>query len=98
MRRSRDSNLAFRTRDVEKQIRRLEVKSRHYDIVRKEADRYAVWLEAASDLNTAECRIEELISFCRESFRSWINKIIRQWRRSLVCSTARKILVDLSGN
>jgi hypothetical protein len=36
------------------------MKSRHYDIVRKDYDRSAIWLEAASDLKTAESRIAEL--------------------------------------
>jgi hypothetical protein len=34
----------------------------HYDIVRKDEDRYAVWLESADDLSAAEERIEELTS------------------------------------
>jgi hypothetical protein len=34
--------------------------SRHYDIVRKDHDKSAMWLEAASDLSTAESRIAEL--------------------------------------
>ncbi len=54
---------------MDKEIRRLQVKSHHYDIVRKEDDRYAVWLEAASDLNTAESRIEELTSFWPGEFQ-----------------------------
>jgi len=32
----------------------------HYDIVRKDQDHYAVWLESAADLTAAESRIEEL--------------------------------------
>jgi hypothetical protein len=54
---------------VEKQIRRQEVKSHHSDIVRKEDGRHAVWLEAASDLHTAESRIGELISFWPGEFQ-----------------------------
>ena len=54
---------------MDKEIRRLQVKSHHYDIVRKEDDGYAVWLEAASDLNTAESRIEELTSFWPGEFQ-----------------------------
>jgi hypothetical protein len=34
--------------------------SRHYDIVRKDYNKSAIWLEAASDLRTAESRIAEL--------------------------------------
>jgi hypothetical protein len=40
-----------------------------YDIVRKEKDKSAIWLEAASDLNTAESRIEELTSFWPGEFQ-----------------------------
>jgi hypothetical protein len=54
---------------VDKQIRKLQVKSHHYDIVRKEDHKYAVWLEAASDLYTAESRIEELTSFWPGEFQ-----------------------------
>jgi hypothetical protein len=39
------------------------IKWRHYDIVRKDRDKSAIWLETATDLNTAESRIEELSSF-----------------------------------
>jgi hypothetical protein len=35
-------------------------KFHHYDIVRKDHDHYAVWLESAPDLRAAESRIEEL--------------------------------------
>lgn len=38
------------------------MKLHHYDIVRQEDDKSATWLEAVSDLNTAECRIQELVS------------------------------------
>jgi hypothetical protein len=34
--------------------------SRHYDIIRKDHDKLALWLEAASDLRAAESRIAEL--------------------------------------
>jgi hypothetical protein len=40
-----------------------------YDIVRKEKDKSAIWLEAASDLNTAESRIEELTSLWPGEFQ-----------------------------
>jgi hypothetical protein len=39
------------------------MKSCHYDIVRKENDKLALWLEAASNLKNAESRIDELASF-----------------------------------
>jgi hypothetical protein len=45
------------------------MKSQHYDIVRKEGTKGSVWLEAASDLNTAESRIEELASFWPGTFQ-----------------------------
>jgi hypothetical protein len=34
----------------------------HYDIVRKDEDHYAVWLESAPDFGAAASRIEELTS------------------------------------
>ena len=40
-----------------------------YDIVRKEKDKSAIWLEVASDLNTAESRIEELTSLWPGEFQ-----------------------------
>ena len=43
--------------------------SQHYDIVKKEGPKGSVWLEAASDLNTAESRIEELASFWPGTFQ-----------------------------
>jgi hypothetical protein len=45
------------------------MKSRHYDIVRKENDKLALWLEAASNLKNAESRIEELASFWPGEFQ-----------------------------
>ena len=45
------------------------MRSRHYDIVRKDHDRLAIWLETASDLSTAESRIEELTSFWPGNFQ-----------------------------
>jgi len=44
-------------------------KSHHYDIVRKEDNKSAIWLEAAPDLNTAESRIHELASFWPGEFQ-----------------------------
>ena len=43
--------------------------TQQYDIVRKEGRKGSVWLEAASDLNTAESRIEELASFWPGKFQ-----------------------------
>jgi hypothetical protein len=45
------------------------MKSQRYDIVRKEGTKGSIWLEAASDLNTAESRIEELASFWPGKFQ-----------------------------
>jgi hypothetical protein len=45
------------------------IRSRHYDIVRKDHDKLAIWLETASDLNTAESRIQELTSFWPGEFQ-----------------------------
>jgi hypothetical protein len=45
------------------------MKSHHYDIVRHEDDNPAIWLEAACDLNTAEFRIQELVSFWPGEFQ-----------------------------
>jgi hypothetical protein len=45
------------------------MKSPLYDIVRKENNRLAIWLEAASDLDIAESRIEELASFWPGEFQ-----------------------------
>ena len=45
------------------------MRSHHYDIVRKDHDKLAIWLETASDLNTAESRIEELTSFWPGEFQ-----------------------------
>jgi hypothetical protein len=45
------------------------MKSQHYDIVRKEDTKGSVWLEATSDLNTAESRIAELASFWPGKFQ-----------------------------
>ena len=45
------------------------MKSRLYDIVRKERNKLAIWLEVAADLNAAESRIEELTSFWPGEFQ-----------------------------
>jgi len=45
------------------------MKLRQYDIVRKDHDKLAIWLEAASDLGTAESRIAELTSFWPGEFQ-----------------------------
>jgi hypothetical protein len=34
-----------------------------YDIVRKQNDQAIIWLEAAADLEAAESRVKELLSF-----------------------------------
>jgi hypothetical protein len=45
------------------------MKSHHYDIVRKEDNKSAIWLETAPDLNTAESRIHDLASFWPGEFQ-----------------------------
>jgi hypothetical protein len=37
-----------------------DTKFHHFDIVRKDNDRYAIWLESATNLGAAESRIAEL--------------------------------------
>jgi hypothetical protein len=49
--------------------RQYPMRSHHYDIVRKEGNESAIWLEAAPDLNTAESRIHELTSFWPGEFQ-----------------------------
>jgi hypothetical protein len=41
----------------------------HYHIVRQEDDRSTTWVEAVSDLNTAEFRIQELVSLWPGEFQ-----------------------------
>jgi hypothetical protein len=38
-------------------------KSRRYDIVRRESEKAAFWLEGAVELSAAKLRVEELLSF-----------------------------------
>jgi hypothetical protein len=47
----------------------VDMKLHHYDIVRHGDDELAIWLEAASDLNSAECRIQEFASFWPGEFQ-----------------------------
>jgi hypothetical protein len=49
--------------------RHYSVKAHRYDIVRKEDNKSAIWLEAAADLNTAESRIHDLASFWPGEFQ-----------------------------
>jgi hypothetical protein len=37
--------------------------SRRYDIVRRESEKAAFWLEGAAELSVAKTRVEELLSF-----------------------------------
>jgi hypothetical protein len=39
------------------------MKDRRYDILRKQNGQSLIWLEDASDLETAESRVKELLSF-----------------------------------
>jgi hypothetical protein len=54
--------MAVRSARTGGQVRSRNVDERfhHYDIIRKDRDHYAVWLESAADLGAAESRIEEL--------------------------------------
>ena len=45
------------------------MKLHHYDIVRQEDDKSAIWLEAVFDLSTAQRRIQELVSLCQGQFQ-----------------------------
>jgi hypothetical protein len=42
---------------------------RHCDIIRKDHDKLALWLEAAPDLRAAESRVAELTSFWPGEFQ-----------------------------
>jgi hypothetical protein len=50
-------------------MKSLHAKPQHYDIVRKDPDQYALWLESAPDLNAAESRMEEFTSFWPGEFQ-----------------------------
>ena len=50
-------------------MRFCDMKLHHYDIVRREHDKSAIWLEAVSDLNTAKCHIQELVSLWPGEFQ-----------------------------
>jgi hypothetical protein len=74
-------------------------KSHHYDIVRKEDNKSAIWLEAAPDFNTAESRIHDLASFWPGEFQIMdqqnhqiVKKIIGSSDRSQAhaCETTRR--------
>lgn len=49
-------------------MRFCDMKLHHYDIVRQEDDKSAIWLEAVSDLNT-RCRTQELVSLWPGQFQ-----------------------------
>ena len=50
-------------------MRFCEVKLHYYDIVQQEDDKSAIWLEAVFDLNTAQRRIQALVSSCLGQFQ-----------------------------
>jgi hypothetical protein len=50
-------------------MRFCDMKLHHYDIVRQEDDKSAIWLEAVSDLNAAQRRIQELVSLWPGQFQ-----------------------------
>jgi hypothetical protein len=65
------------------------MRSHHYDIVRREDKKLAIWLEAAPDLDTAESRIHDLASFWPGEFQIMdqrnhqiVKKIIGSFDRS----------------
>jgi hypothetical protein len=43
--------------------------SRRYDIVRRESEKAAFWLEGAAELSVAKSRVEELLSFWPGEFQ-----------------------------
>jgi hypothetical protein len=53
------------------------MKLHHYEFERQEDDKCATWLEAVSDLNTAQCRIQELVSLWPDQqshqIIAWVN-------------------------
>jgi hypothetical protein len=60
-------------------MRFCDMKLHHYDIVRQEDDKSAIWLEHVSDLNTAQCRIQELVSL-----RSGQFQVVDQQSRQII--------------
>jgi hypothetical protein len=62
----------------------MNLKSHLYDIVRREDDTHARWLESASDLRAAESRIEELTSVWPGEFQ-----VVDQQTHQVVARIAR---------
>jgi len=66
-------------------IHHHDAKPQHYDIVRKDNDRYAIWLESAPDLSSAESRIEELTAVWPGEFQvidRHSHRVVARLRRS----------------
>jgi hypothetical protein len=70
------------------------MKAHHYDIVRKD-NRHSMWLEDAEDLDSAESRIRELVSYWPGEFQ-----IVDQHTHRIVASvsdqTDVKVIQDKS--
>jgi hypothetical protein len=64
----------------------MKLKSHLYDIIRREDDTHARWLEAASDLRSAESRIEELTSVWPGEFQ-----VVDQQTHQVVAKIARPL-------
>ena len=65
------------------------MKLHHYDIGRHDDDKSAIWLEAASDVDTAESRIRELASFWPGEFR-----VMDQQTHQIVAQVSDPLLVE----
>jgi hypothetical protein len=62
----------------------MNLKSHLYDIVRRDDDTHARWLESTSDLRAAESRIEELTSVWPGEFQ-----VVDQQTHQVVAKIAR---------
>jgi hypothetical protein len=67
----------------------FDMKSHHYDIVRHDDDKAAIWLEAASDVDAAESRIRELASFWPGEFR-----VMDQQTHQIVAQVSGPLVVE----
>ena len=79
------------------------MKTHHYDIVRTQDEKGSIWLEASPDLNTAETRINELISFWPGEYRildqqthQTVAKIVRSTKPKNEASSAPKVSAEKS--
>ena len=65
----RTRQLSARLVTTGKREKHSSIKPHRYDLVRKEDNKSAIWLEAAPDLKTAETRIHELAFFWPGEFQ-----------------------------